>query len=110
MTIQDEAVAHKSLVDGSETILHSHAGGGGANVKSGQASGGSESFNTVFSSVPNIVITPLTTDNTMIYSAHILTKSISGFTYKVFSQDGRYTTDVTSSINVEWIATDTGNP
>ena len=30
MAIQGEAVAHKTLVDGSETDLHSHAGGGGA--------------------------------------------------------------------------------
>jgi len=29
LTIQDEEVAHKELVDGSETVLHSHPGGGG---------------------------------------------------------------------------------
>ena len=30
MAIQGEVVAHKSLVDGSETTLHSHPGGGAA--------------------------------------------------------------------------------
>ena len=38
MTVTSEQVAHKSLVDGSQISLHSHAGGGGgAIIKAGSA-------------------------------------------------------------------------
>lgn len=46
MAAQTEQVAHKDLVEGTETDLHSHAGGGsGGNIDGGDASsiyGGSE--------------------------------------------------------------------
>jgi len=56
-----EEVAHPSLVDGSEIIIHSHAGGRGADVKSGIQTGIIDNgwrpvtFNTAFSSIPHVV-------------------------------------------------------
>jgi hypothetical protein len=56
---ESEEYANPELVGGGETSLHSHAGGGSINIKSGTVSGlsGSVTFNTAFSSTPRVVMT-----------------------------------------------------
>ncbi len=63
MALQSEPVAHNDLVAGSDTTLHSHAGGGGgADVKAGNETAIAEnttravSFTTAFSGTPNVVV------------------------------------------------------
>jgi len=103
MALQSEQVAHVNLVNGSETTLHSHAGGGnGVNVKSGTyvASIGSNSvtFNTAFSSTPQVVLT--VQDNIALRDClyQVTAVSTTGFS---FDADGAAT--------YAWIATDEGD-
>ena len=85
-------------------------GGGGANVKTGIETGISEnseravSFNTSFSSVPEVVCEFAdTSDESSTLSAHTIT--ITGFTIKIVKIGGG------GSVNrdVDWIASDSGN-
>ena len=104
MVLQSEAVAHKELVDGSETTKHSHPGGGsGPNVKSGTVvtSGGSGSvtFNTAFSSVPRVTLTPYDTSLNLRDALWIIRSiNVNGFSF-----------DVDGDATYCWIATDAGN-
>ena len=95
------ACAHEELVDGSQTTKHSHAGGGGVNVKSGTVSGssGSVTFNTAFASTPQVALT--TQDSTTLRDClHKITAvSTTGFSWSA---------DVSQT--VAWIATDAGDP
>jgi len=96
----DEYIGHSELVGGGATTLHSHAGGG-ANVKSGTVSGlsGSVTFNTAFSSVPQVVITSLGNTATRDAIFRVDSVTVNGFSWTAdVSQDGG------------WIATDAGNP
>lgn len=112
MTIQGEPVAHADLVNGSETTLHSHAGGGGgADVKSGFESAISENsartvtFNTAFSGTPNVVV-GFADDTTQISVVHAHTVSTTGFTVQVVKSGGGGSV----TRDIYWMATDAGNP
>ncbi len=112
MTIQGEPVAHNDLVSGAQTSLHSHAGGGGgADVKSGFeatiAEGGSRvvTFNTAFSSAPNVVVSCSDTSTQLTFvQAHTI--STTGFTINAVKSGG----GGNANRDVAWIATDAGNP
>ena len=111
MTIQGEPVAHNDLVNSSTTSLHSHAGGGGADVKSGVelaiTEGGSSfvTFNSAFSSTPNVVVS-CADNSTQLTFAYAHTVTTTGFTILVIKSGGG------GNVNrdVAWIATDAGNP
>jgi len=112
MTIQGEPVAHNDLVNGGETTLHSHAGGGGgANIKNGFESSITEdttravTFNTAFSSAPDVVV-GFADSSTEISVVAAITISTTGFTIKVVKSGGGGVKDR----DVAWIATDAGNP
>ena len=112
MAIQGEPVAHADLVGGGQTSLHSHAGGGGgADVKSGFESTIPEgttravSFATAFSATPHVVVS-FADDTTQISVVHAYTPSTTGFTIRVVKSGGGGS--VTRDVN--WIATDAGNP
>ena len=100
MVVVDEYIAHPELVDGSETTLHSHAGGGGANIKSGTVSGasGSVTFNTAFASTPQVVMTSLGNTATRDAIFRVDSVSTTGFSW---------TADI--SQDAAWIATDAGD-
>ena len=101
MAREPEIYGNPELLGGGDTSLHSHAGGGGANVKSGTVSGasGSVTFNTAFSSVPQVVITSLGNTATRDAIFRVDSVDVNGFSWTAdVSQDGG------------WIATDAGNP
>ena len=96
-----EYPGHDDLTSGGQTPLHSHSGGGGADVKSGTVSGGSGSvtFNTAFSSAPHVVMTSLGNTATRDAIFRVDSVSATGFSWTAdVSQDGG------------WIATNAGNP
>lgn len=103
MALQSENIGHAELVGGGQTALHSHAGGGGVNVKSGTiaASGGSNNvtFNTAFASTPQVVLT--VQDNIQLRDClwQVTAVSTDGFTFEC-DADATYA----------WVATDAGNP
>ena len=104
MATQSEQVAHADLVNGSQTTLHSHAGGGGADVKSGTiaASGSgtnSVTFNTNFSSVPQVVLTVQDDIQLRDCLFKVTDVTTSGFSF-----------ECDSSATYAWIATNAGNP
>jgi len=104
MTVQSEQVAHPDLVGGGQTNLHSHAGGGGADVKSGTTttSGGSGSvtFNSPFTSTPQVVVTPQDGVLNLRDCLFVIRSvDVNGFSFEV-DADATY----------DWIATDAGNP
>ncbi len=103
MVKQNESVADKQLVDGSETALHSHAGGGGGpTIKSGEdtatkATVKQFNFNTPFGTVPRVKLTAHS-DHTV----WIVEKAVDYFKWNNNSKN----VDVT----IDWLATDAGNP
>lgn len=103
MVKQSEAVAHSELVDGSQTPLHTHpGGGGGADIKSGQSTGPKATtvqvdFNTAFAGVPRVTLTP--------WSPHVVELVAVTTTYFTWTNDSK-NVDVT----IDWIATDAVNP
>lgn len=103
MAIQDEEVAHSDLVNGTQTSLHSHPGGGSLNVKSGVkvASTGSNSvtFNTAFSSTPQVVLTVQDSIQLRDCLYKVTAVSTTGFSF-----------DVDVSATYAWIATNAGDP
>lgn len=86
----------RELCDGSQTILHSHAGGGSLEVQAGQSVAPKATvvqvdFSPVFSSIPRISISP--------WSEHLV--SITEITTAYFKWDNdSKNVDVT----VDWIA------
>ena len=112
MTVQGESVAHADLVNGTQTTLHSHVGGGGgADVKGGFESAIPENatrvvaFATPFSSTPDVVVNFADTSvEVSVIAAH--TVSTTGFTIAVTKSGG----GGSASRDVAWIATDAGNP
>lgn len=111
MTVVGEPVAHSALVDGSETALHGHAGGGGgANVKSGLESAITENttrtvtFGTAFAAAPDVVVAFADASSELsVCAAH--TASTTGFTIAVGKIGGGGST----TRDVAWMATDAGN-
>lgn len=101
MTLQNEAVGHSELTAGSQTALHSHAGGGnGANIKSGSLVVPSKTwtsitFTTVFASIP--VVAGAVSKNTM-WSLRNVT--VDGFEVYL---------NTTGNNTFWWVATDAGN-
>jgi hypothetical protein len=96
------------LTDSSETTLHSHAGGGGANVKSGTVSVTENSsqavaFGTAFAGTPRVTLTVESTNPD--HSATLQSVSTTGFTAYLNKPSGG---GATSKV-VNWIATDAGN-
>lgn len=103
MAILSEQVAHAELVSGSQTTLHFHAGGGnGVSVKSGTiaASAGSNSvtFNTAFSSTPQVVLTVQDTIQLRDCLYEVTSVSTTGFNF-----------NVDNSATYAWIATTAGD-
>ena len=85
-------------------LLDGDASGGGANVKSGTvaSSGGSISvtFNTAFSSTPQVVLTPQDSGLALRDALYSITSvNTTGFT-----------ADVDADATYAWIATDAGDP
>lgn len=111
MTVVGEPMADGELVDGSETILHSHpgGGGGGADVKSGVAAGTSASwtavtFNTAFASAPDVVFTMIQPGSPQdLKRLYVKNVTVNGFEFW-------YTEKNAVALSAHWIATDAGNP
>lgn len=110
MAIVTEQIAHADLVGGAEITLHSHAGGGGANVKSGVETGITENttrtvtFTAAFSLTPDVVVGFADSSSEIsVCAAH--TVSTTGFTIAVNKVGG----GGSSNRDVYWIATDAGN-
>ena len=103
MALNSEQVGHSALVGGGQTALHSHAGGGGADVKSGTyaASTGSNSvtFNTPFASTPQVVLTVQDSIALRDCLYAITDVAPSGFSF-----------DVDVAATYAWIATTAGDP
>ena len=104
MALTSEQVGHSALVGGGQTALHSHAGGGGVNVKSGKVAasgtGNSVTFNTAFGNTPQVVLTPEDTSINLRDCLWVVRSvSTTGFTF-----------DVDADAVYAWIATDAGNP
>lgn len=101
MAVIKEEVAHSGLVDGAETTLHSHAGGGGgADVKSGSLIPPSKTwtsitFTTAFSATPSV--TGAVSKNTTWSLRNITTGG-----FEVYL-------NTTGNNTFWWIATDAGN-
>jgi len=99
--VVDEYIGHADLVGGGQTALHSHAGGGGVNVKSGTVSGlsGSVTFNTPFGSTPQVVMTVQDSGATLRDCLYKVTAvSTTGFSW-----------EADASMTLAWIATDAGD-
>ena len=103
MSITEEEIGHADLVGGGETSLHSHAGGGSLNVKSGTkaASTGSNSvtFNTPFAATPRVILTPQDASLPLrdaLWSVRSV--STTGFSF-----------EVDAAATYAWIATDAGD-
>lgn len=102
MAKQGETVAHSDLVSGSQTALHSHAGGGnGVNVKSGSVQIPSKtwtliSFSTTFASTPHV--------------AGAVSKNTSWSIRNVTVNDFEVYLNTTGINTFWWIATDAGDP
>ena len=103
MAKEQKAYAHPELVSGGQTAKHSHAGGGGANVKSGTkaAATGSNSvtFNTPFASTPRVVLTVQDSIALRDCLYEVTAVSTTGFSF-----------DVDAAATYVWIATDAGDP
>lgn len=109
--LQSEQIAHKDLVGGSETTLHSHAGGGsGPVIKAGTVTTNVDgvaivTFNTAF---PNtnyaILLTPLNPADGIM--AMYDSKSVGGFGVETREDKGATKADIT----VDWIAIPYSNP
>ena len=111
MAIAAEQVAHADLVGSAQTTLHSHAGGGGADVKSGFESAITEgstravTFTTAFSAAPDVVVGFADTSTEIsVCAAH--TESTTGFTIQVEKVGG----GAAKNRDVFWIATSAGDP
>ena len=106
-----EQVGHAEMVGGAQTSLHSHSGGGGADVKSGHESGIScgatrgVTFIAPFSLTPNVVAVEDDVAGKE-HSIKVGTVSVSGFTITVTKD---HTGGACSTVGVYWIATDAGN-
>lgn len=104
MAATEEEVAHAELVGEGQTALHSHAGGGGADVKSGTLvaalGNNSVTFNTAFASTPQVVLTPHSSELALRDCLFKITStSTTGFNFEVDAAAG-----------YSWIATDAGDP
>ena len=96
MTIQSEQIAHAELVGGSQTTLHSHAGGGSLEIQIGQSVAPKATvvqvdFSPDFSGIPRISLTP--------HSEHVVSITEVTTTYFKWDNDSK-NVDVT----VDWIA------
>jgi len=96
-----EYPGHPDLTGGGETELHTHPGGGGANVKSGTVSGasGTVTFNTAFTSTPQVVMTSLGDTATRDAILRVDSVSTTGFSWTADTSQG-----------AAWIATNAGDP
>ena len=110
MTVQGEPVAHADLVNGTQTALHSHVGGGGGpDIKAGTASFNTDtwtaiSFNTAFATVPKVTVTA----NQDSIARWDFTPIIRNVTVNGF--DCRYDDrGQAGTVIISWIATDAGN-
>ena len=91
MVIEKEYPASPELTGGAETELHSHpSSGGGADVKSGTVSGssGSVSFNTAFSSIPQVVMTSLGSMQTRDAILRVDSVTVNGFSWTADASQG----------------------
>ena len=96
MTIQSEQIAHAELVGGSQTTLHSHAGGGSFEVQTGQSTAPKATivqvdFSPAFSGIPRVNMSP--------HSEHLVWVTEVTTTYFKWDNDSK-NVDVT----IDWIA------
>lgn len=96
MAIQSEQFAHKDLVGGTQTSLHSHAGGGSQEIEVSESIGAKATevqvnFAGTFTGIPKIALTP--------HSAHIVWITEITTTYFKWNNDSK-NVDVT----VDWMA------
>ena len=114
MVKQGEAVADAALVDGSQTSLHSHPGGGGGGLidKSGivNTGGGNEvavTFNTPYSDTNYfIVLTAGQSNDAIIVNMKTGTKTVSGFTVITMDDGGK----AENGVDVYWATGPYSNP
>ena len=105
MALQTEQVAHSALVGGSQTTLHSHAGGGGGlATKTGQVTTNSSgvasvTFTTAFAST-NYAISLTPQDPSDAVFATYNSKATTGFGVHSYEDKGQNAGNVT----VDWIA------
>ena len=96
MTVQSENVAHRDLVGGSQTTLHSHAGGGSQEIQVGQSTAPKSTitqvdFSPAFSGVPRVSFSP--------WSEHMVLLTEVTANYFKWDNDSK-NVDVT----IDWIA------
>ena len=109
MTVQAEQVAHRELVSGTDTTQHSHAGGGGADVKSGRETAITEegtravTFGTAFTATPRVVVS-FDDGSTQLSICQVESVTTTGFTIRVLKIGGGGNTNR----DVAWVATDAG--
>ena len=114
MTKTQEPVAEKTLVDGSETTLHSHPGGGGGGLvnKSGEETtdGSGEAvvtFNTAYANTNYFILFGcLDPGDTPIAKVKSGTKTVNGFTIVTEDDGGKTEPNVT----VMWACGPYSNP
>lgn len=113
MTKQVEEVAHNELVGGSQTSLHSHAGGGGGLVDKGglittDGNGeGAVTFNTSYGDTSYFIqLTPIYPGDGCFCMMKNGTKTVSGFTIMSFDDAGRDEPNV----EVYWCTGSYSNP
>ena len=110
MAAQSEQVAHAELVAGANTAQHSHAGGGGADVKSERETAIAEgstravTFGTAFAATPRVVVS-FDDGSTELSVCQVESVTTTGFTIRVLKIGG----GGNSNRDVAWIATDAGN-
>ena len=113
LTKQNESVAAKELVDGGETALHSHAGGGGglvnkANIVTTDGNGeGVVTFGTPYANTNYFIqLTAAEDSDAILAVVKTGTKTVDGFTVRTFEDKGQAIGNVT----VYWATGPYSNP
>ena len=113
MAKASEAVAHKELVDGSQTALHLHAGGSGglidkSGVETTDANGeATVTFNTNYSNTNYVIqLTAAETSDSITAAMKTGTKTVSGFTICTFEDKGQSI----GNVSVFWSTGPYSNP
>jgi len=113
LTKQVEEVAHNELVGGSQTSLHSHAGGGGGlvdksgNVTSDGSGEATVSFNTPYGHTNYFInLTCVSNPDTVVAMVATGTKASGGFTVVTDDDGGK----AESGVSVDWCTGPYSNP
>ena len=104
MALTSEQVAHSELVGGSQTSLHSHAGGGSQVIKAGSVTtGGGGTAGVTFGSAfadTSYYISLTPQDPSDAVMATYESKATTGFTVTTYEDKGQ----TAESVTVDWIA------